>query len=314
MSTEFLIKTSDQLYEISELITKISFTDKLNDGCSKLEFSYIDDDLYIENGSAVRFKYNDAEIFNGIVFKVEQGKEKEINVTAYDQLRYCKVKDIIVTKNDTVTTLVNRMCIYFGLRKGSLTDTGYILPISVQDNKTWIDIIYTAISDTLVNKGKKYALRDEFGSIALRDLEDLQLDLILGDESLCYDYNYVRSIDDDFYNQIKIYIKGNEAKSSQIVSSKDDGSIKKYGLLQYFESADKDMNAAQAKSKADMLLRLYNREMETLTLECLGDTRIRAGNSFYGLIDDIGLNRRLIVKKVTHNFIPNHTMNLEVSI
>lgn len=314
MSTEFLIKSSDQFYEISELITKVSFTDKLNNGCSKLEFSFIDDDLRIENGSAVRFKYNGAEIFNGIVFKVGQGKRKEISVTAYDQLRYCKVKDTIVTKEDTVTTLVNRMCLYLGLRKGTLTDAGYILPLSVHDDKTWLDIIYTAISDTLVNKGKKYALRDEFGSITLRDLEDLQLDLILGDESLCYDYQFSRSIDEDFYNQVKIYIKGDEAKSGQMVSAKDDNSIKKYGLLQYFEAADNKTNASQAKAKADVLLRLYNREMQTLTLECLGDTRIRAGSNFYGLIDDIGLNRRLIVKEVTHNFMPNHTMSLEVSI
>jgi len=73
-------------------------------------------------------------------------------------------------------------------------------------------------------------------------------------------------------------------------------------------------NSAQAQSKADTLLRLYNRELETLALECLGDTRVRAGNSFYGQIEDISLNKRLIVKSVTHEFIPVHTMSLEVMI
>ena len=311
---EFLVEVDGQIYEISELVTSVSYTDKLNDGCSKLEFSYIDDDLVIKNGNVVRFKYDNTNIFYGYVFKVSRNKGKEITVTAYDQLRYCKAKDTIVVKNDTITTLVNKMCNYFNLRKGMLTDTKYKLPVSVQDDKTWLDIIYTAISDTLTNTGKWYCLRDEFGSIAIRDLEDLTLNLILGDESFAYDYEYEKSIDDDFYNQIKIVSDNEKTGKRDVYIAKDSNSINKYGLLQYFEVLDKNANPSQAKSKADTLLKLYNREVETLELSCLGDTRVRAGNSFYGQIEDISLNKRLIVKSVTHEFVPVHTMSLEVMI
>ena len=292
----------------------ISFTDKLNDGCSKLELSYIDDNVKISNGSTVRLKFNNSNIFYGVVFKHDKNSKKEITVTAYDQLRYAKTKDTIVCRNDTVTTLVSRMCNYFGLKKGVLANTGYSLPTGIQDDKTWLDIIYSSISDTLMNTGKKYCLRDEFGSIALRDLNDLQLNLVLGDESLVYDYDYEKSIDDEFYNQIKIYVKGNDnASVGSFVSTKDEDSIKKYGLLQYFEAVENE-NSSQAKSKADTLLRLYNHEVESLSLKCLGDTRVRAGSSFYGQIGDISLNKRLIVKSVTHDFLPTHTMTLEVAI
>lgn len=311
---EFLVQVDSSLYDISELVTKVTYTDKLNDGCSKLEFSYINEDLIIINGSTVRFKYNDTEIFNGHVFKVSRSDKKEISVTAYDQLRYCKAKDVIVVKDDTTTTLVKRMCHYFNLRTGTLSDTGYILDTTVHDDKTWLDIIYTAINDTLFNKGLKYALRDEFGAITLRDLEDLTLNLILGDQNLCYGYDYEQSIDDEFYNQIKIYLKGENAHDSQFVSAKDDTSIEKYGMLQYFEASDGNSNASKAKKKADILLKLYNREVESLSLDCLGDTRIRAGSSFYANISDINFNKRLFVKQATHKFLPNHTMSLEVTI
>lgn len=314
MNMEFLVEVNGQIYEISELVKSVSYTDKLNDGCSKLEFSYIDDDLRIQNGSVVRFRYDEANIFYGYVFKHDQNKQKEITVTAYDQLRYCKAKDTIVVKNDTIDSLVRKMCNYFNLKVGTLASTGYKLPTSVQDDKTWLDIIYTAISDTLMNTGKWYCLRDEFGSIAVRDLEELQLDLVLGDESLAYDYEYGKSIDDNFYNQIKIVSDNETTGKRDVYIAKDSNSIAKYGLLQYFEVLDKNYNPSQAKVKTDTLLKLYNREVETLELNCLGDTRVRAGNSFFGQIEDINLNRRLIVRSVTHKFIPVHTMSLEVML
>ena len=311
---EFIVKVDGVDYEISELVKSVSYTDKLNDGCSKLEFTFVDDDLQIQNASVVRFRYNGANIFYGYVFKHGQNKTKEITVTAYDQLRYCKAKDTIVVKDDTITTLVNKMCNYFNLKKGILADTRYKLPVSVQDDKTWLDIIYSAIDDTLTNTGKWYCLRDEFGNIVIRDLQELQLDLILGDESLAYDYEYEKSIDEDFYNQIKIVSDNESTGKRDVYITKDSGSIAKYGLLQYFEVLDKNANPSQAKAKADALLKLYNREVETLELKCLGDVRVRAGSSFYGQIEDIGLNKRLIVKSVTHEFVPVHTMELEVML
>lgn len=313
-SVEVLVEVDGKIFEISELVTKLSYTDKLNDGCGKLEFSYVADDLKIENGSIVRFKYDDADIFYGVVFKRGINKKGEVSVTVYDQLRYAKAKDIIISKNDTVTTLANKMCNFFGLRIGTLTDTRYALPVSVHDDQTWLDIIYGGISDTLRNVGRWYSLRDEFGNIALKDIEDLKLDLVLGDESLAYDYEYSKSIDDETYNQIKVSIPNENTGKYDTYVVRDNESITRFGLLQYFELLDKKGTPAQARAKADMLLRLYNRETDSLTLDCLGDTRIRAGSSFYGKVEDIDLNKRLIVRSVTHNYLPVHTMQIEVAI
>lgn len=310
---ELIVSNDKEIYDITELANSVSYTDKLNDGCSKLEFNVTDSDVKIENANEVRFVYDDIK-FSGFVFKHGRNKKGETTVTAYDQLRYAKAKDTIVAQKDTATTLTKRMCNYFNLRTGKLTDTKYILPTEPHEDKTWLDIIYGAIRETLVNKGTWYSLRDENGLIALRDIDELKLDLVLGDKSLVYDYDYQKSIDDNFYNQIKIYVKGKDDKTvGHFVSAKSDGSIKRYGLLQYFEAME-NKNASQAKSKADMLLKLYNHEAEILSLECLGDTRIRAGSSFYGQIEDIEFEKTLIVRSVTHKFIPIHTMQIEVAI
>lgn len=311
---EFLVEIGNKVYEISDLVTNITYTDKLNDGCSKLEFSYINKDLVIKNGSTVRFKYNNSNIFFGYVFKVGSNSSKECSVTAYDHLRYCKAKDTIIVSNSTLGALVKKMCNYFSLRVGVINGTSFILPNSIQDDKTWLDIVYTSISDTLMAIGRKYSLRDEFGCVALRDLEDLKLNLILGDESLAYAYEYEKSIDDEFYNLIKLVSDNESTGKRDAYIVKDSNSINKYGLMQYFEVLDKNYNNSQAKTMADNLLKLYNRETETLTIKCIGDTSVRAGNSFNAKIKDIDLDKRLIVKTATHNFIPHHTMDLEVMI
>lgn len=310
----FIVKTDDKIYDISELVTKVSFQESLNEGCSKLEFTYIKKDLNIKNGSIIRFTYDSVGIFQGYVFKMSRGQDQDINITAYDQLRYCKAKDTLFLKDDTVSTITHKMCNYFHLSKGTITDTGFVLPVGVQDDKTWLDIIYSAISDTLKAKKKWYALRDEFGKIALRELGELDQDLILGDASLCYDYKYEKSIDDDFYNMIKLVTVDEAAEKANVTVVKDDKSIYSYGFLQYYEKFDKNYSSAQVKEMADSLLSLYNRESESVSLECLGNTKIRAGTSFQAVIKNIGLNKRLIVKSVTHQFLPLHTMSLEVMI
>jgi hypothetical protein len=309
---QFIIKTDEKIYDISELVTKVSFRDSLNDSCSKLEFSYINKNLNIKNGSIVRFTYKDTNIFQGYVFKVSRNKGTEISVTAYDQLRYCKAKDTVYTKGKTVSSITEQMCNYFHLQKGHIAKSDYFLTTSLQDDKSWLDIIYSAVSDTLLNKGKWYVLRDEFGSITLREIGELSLKLILGDSSLCYDYKHELSIDDEFYNLIKLVIKDEEAKQAEVIISKADKSISTFGVLQYYKNIDKNYNAVQAKKMADNLLDLYNKEAESVSFECIGDTSVRAGNSFQAIIEDINLNERLIVKSVTHNYIPNHTMSLEV--
>lgn len=312
---EFLIKINETVYEISQLVTKVSYTDKLNDGCSKLEFTLINDNLKIQNSSVVQFKYSGANIFYGFVFKHEMNKKGEITVTAYDKLRYCKAKDTIQVRNVSVTDLVKTMCTRFDLPQGTITDTSYKLATGVQDDKTWLDIVYEGIRETLQNKSEWYVLRDEFGSISLRNISELKLDLVLGDASLCYGFNYGKSIDDEFYNQIKLVSDNEKTKKRDVYIVKNSASIQRFGLLQYFQVLDKNYNASQAKEMANALLGLYNQEQETLDLDCIGDVSIRAGSSFYAQIADVGLDKkRLIVRTVTHNFLPTHTMSMEVAI
>lgn len=324
---QLCVENDKVIYEISEMCSEISWKDELNNGASVLEFTYLyDGELMIKNGDVVRLT-NTSEadgIFFGEVFKVSMGEDRKVKVKAYDQLRRGKSKDIIPLEGgkDTVVTITQAMCRRMNMKAGKMPGSvSYKVPKSkVKYQDTWIDVIYGLIGDTLVNtkteadpQGTWYRLADIYGEIRIDDLRDLQLPLVLGDESLAYGYSWEKTIDDDFYNIVKISWMDEKSGKAQTVQSFDQDSVNRYGNLQYYEHvSDKSADAAKLQEKTKNLLRLYNHEKETIKLSCIGDHSVRAGCSIYGSVADIGLDRRVIVKTVTHKYLPTHTMELEV--
>lgn len=271
-----------------------------------------DDKLVFANGDPVKLTVDGTDMFYGFVFKKSNDRDGFIDVTAYDQLRYLKNKDTFVDEGLKASDLLQRLAKDFNLQTGEVEDTGYMIETIVEENTSLFDMIENAMDETLRNTGKLYVLYDNVGKLCLKNIESLKLDLFI-DAETGGNFTYETSIDSDVYNKVKLAYDNDKTGKRELYVTKDSEKVNKWGVLQYFESI-KTTKGAQAK--ADALLKLYDVEVQKLTIkDAFGDPRVKAGCSLLVKLDlgDAQVSQYLVVEKVTHNFEGDvHRMDMDM--
>lgn len=280
---------------------------------SKLEFTIVMDDiLQFCEGNSVRLYHKGVGIFYGYIFQKKRDKENHIKIVAYDQLRYFKNKDTYVYSNKTASELVKMFAEDFNLKYNVIEDTKYKIS-RVEENKTLFDMILTALDDTLREKKEMYVLYDEFGRITLKNVASMKLDTVMNNDVI-EDFDYNSSIDSDTYTKIKLVRDNEESGKRDVYIAQDSAHMRSWGILQMFDTVDKNMSEAEIKQKCDILLKLYNKKTKSLSLKnALGDIRVRAGClvPVFLNLGDIDLQNYMLVEKVKHTFENNsHFMDL----
>lgn len=277
----------------------------------KLEFSVVKDEIIsFQEGNLVQLMVDNKNVFKGYVFTKKRSSDQIIKVTAYDQLRYLKNKDTQVFENRTASQIIKELAGKFKLLTGAIEDTGYVIATRVEDNKTLMDIIQSALDITLQNRNKMYVLFDDFGAISLKSIDSLKLDVLI-EKSTAEDFDYTSSIDSNTYNFIKLAYDNDKTKKRDIYEAIDSKNIAAWGLLQYYEKVNQNTNA---KAKADGLLKLYNKKTRNLSVSnAIGDIRVRGGCLIPVWLElgDIKVQNYMLVETVKHTFKSNeHYMDI----
>lgn len=322
-SLELIVQSSEDgtIWDLSSIASSVSTSKAIDNSAGKCSFS-IDTDkqkVKIPMGSTVSLTVTQngkkKGKFFGYVFTSEPNGQ-EANITAYDQLRYLKNNETYVLTGQTMENIIKLIGNDFGLRLGTIEGSGYILPERVEDNKALGDIIQRAIDFTLQGTRKQYIIRDEFGYLCCRDVSKLVTNLVIGDVSLLNQYNYKESIDSETYNSVKLYKDNKDTGKRETYIVLDSDNIKRWGKLQKYESVDENMTDVQIRTKAEQLLRLYNRIERTLTLQCEGVIDLEPGNGVYLEITDIPgvvFTQNALITKIDDSYKGGiHTMDLEV--
>lgn len=314
MKADILIQNGDiGYYPIVEECISLEWDRKGTPG--KLKFSVINDGtISFQEGNRVKLAVDGTDVFYGFVFtKNRSGRTPNvIEVTAYDQLRYFKNKDTYNFTNKTATEIVTMLAGDFGLKTGTLEDTGYKIASLPENNTALFDMVQDALDETLKAKSKLYVLYDDFGKLMLRNIENMKLDLLI-DVDTIGNYTYSSTIDNQTYNQITIRYENAQTGEKNVFVTRDSSHIKAWGLLQY---TDKVETPTSGIAKAEALLKLYNEKTRSLSItDALGDIRVRAGSSVIVKLGlgDINVQSYLLVERVTHKFTQNqHLMDLKL--
>ena len=312
MKVDLYIYNGKKAY-IPAVLDGITWTTERKGTPGKLEFKvYQDNKLKFTEGNAVSLMVDKKKIFYGYVFEKKRNDDKTITVTAYDQLRYLKNKDTIMYSGKKASEVVKMLADSFHLACGKLADTGYVIPSRVESNKTLFDIIQNALDQTLLNTGKLYVLMDVFGSLELKNIEELTTNVLIDTET-CKDIDYTSGIDGETYNKIKLTYDNEDTGKRDVYIAQDSNNINNWGVLQYYDTLQEGENGA---SKVEKLLKYYNQKTRTLDVKgAFGNTKVRAGYYvFVNLqLDDLKVQNYMLCEKVTHKFEENnHTMDLSL--
>lgn len=268
----------------------------------KLTFTVMNDNtLAFYEGDAVRFYHKDKGIFFGYVFEKKRSTNRYITVTAYDQLRYFKNKETMSYVGKTAAQVLKMIIEDFRLKAGDIDNTNHVIASRVEDNQDLFTIVNNALEITTRQTGKLYALYDSFGSLNLKEVNNLKLDLLINSES-GETFDYVSSIDQSTYNQVKLFREDKKNKKREIFIAKDTAKQNEWGILQLTDSLQEGENG---QVKADTLLKLHNQKTRSLNIgKAFGDIRVRGG-SIIGVqlnLGDLSVANYMMVENVKHSF------------
>lgn len=305
------------IMDYSTAITSAELTTNRFDSPAKLTFTALEKNgISIPEGSSVGLAVDGVKMFKGYVFTAEQNRDGEVQYTAYDQLRYLKANASYTFEAMTLGQIIQQVAADFDLTCGELVDTGYAFPCLIQENESCLDTIFNALSETIYRTGKIFNFYDNAGELTLTEARGMYSDIIIGDGSLATDFTYKRDIDSDTYNRVKLVRPNEEAGMADTYVMEDTDTQAKWGILQYYDQVDENLNAAQIEQMCESYLQYYNRVVQELSIDALGVPGLRAGMIVPVRISAVGslaVSRLLLAEKVTHKFDGDiHTMSIDV--
>lgn len=309
-----------RIWDVSNIVTDITWKTSRTGKPATLDFSIVSDGVYqwkdfdIQNGYIVRFSHNENNLFYGYIFTVSTGTDLLIKVTAYDQIRYLLNNDTFIFTDVTADQVISRIAKLNGFKVGFLTKGIYKIPSMVEDNQKLLDMIMKAIDQTLSYKKQLLVFYDDFGELTLRESSLTTPPVMIGKKHHLFDYSVKRSIDSDTYNLVKMYQDNKESGERKHFVYKDSVNIKNWGILQKYEQAQTGWNEAQINQYAQTRLQSYSHEQITMSIESIGDNKIRAGKYIYILLDEFK-TQVYLVEECSHKFSGGeHTMSLDVKV
>ena len=271
---------------------------------SKMTFTVLKDGVInFGMGTKAVLKINDDVEWSGYVMHKHRTKDVKIECTAYDNLRYLKVKlyqsfENVQNAADPVKKILDMLELPVGeideLKQATQGDV-------VFDGKEALEVIEELIGSHAALSLENLVFFDKAGKIYLKKLDNMRVTNQFFTAGEMEDWDYTTSIEDS-YNSIMIDVLQSDGEThDRFVTVEDEGNINRWGLLRYVAQSNEEIEAIESKAK--VLLELLNREVRTLKLtKVVGNPQIRGGSMIAVKLNlgDMLLYSWMVVKEVTH--------------
>ena len=318
MKTELLIqnKSTGKVWECSKSVPSVSWSTERTGTPGTLKFTVLKaGDLSFTEGDVVRFSVDGQLQFYGWVFTKVKNRWGEVDVTCYDRLRYLKANASYAFYGQKAGDMIRQIAADFQLDTGEIADTGWPIPSFIKEDESCLDMIGEAVQQTLLNTGDIYVFFDDGNGLALRRPEDMISDVVIGTGSYLTEYDYKTDIDAQTYNSVKLARPNEDTGKADVFVAENSDLIRRWGLLQLYQTVDGDVNDAQVKAQAAASLAYYGRRMRTIQVSSLGVPGLRAGQMVLMRVPDLGdiaLNQYVMLESVNHTWENDvHTMEFE---
>lgn len=304
-------KSNGDKYDLTNAVSSITWSGDYKSCGRRLEFSIISNPkdrnlnkIDIPLSSMVLFTENGKELFRGFVWEREKTNNRNtINYIAYDYgERLNKIKVSYNIKNETPTSIVNKICSEYGLKKGSIASS------SVKIKKIFIgtsiyNTIMTAYTEEYKKTGKKYMLHYEGDKLCVCEKGTVKLTVGFEDGKNIISSSYKESIS-SMVNKVLIV----DEDGNKVSEVKDDDMLKIHGLFQevYRKEEGKDANI-EAKA-------LLKGVEQTCSLSGFGDNSCVTGCGVQIKDSYTGLTGLFYIDSDTHTWQGNdYKIDLELN-
>ena len=337
-------------YDLRNVVANVKWITDLNFSAGELTFDLIQKahPIIPYTGDIIKFRWSHHKIFYGYVFDYKVKEDNTVSVTCYDKERYLKNQDSIVWKSGTIADRFNNVCKRAGIKHKVVDKPTHKVAAEVCDGKTYFDMLKSAITKTLSATKHMYYVYCNYDTVELRRAPYKKLKIIIGSKSAMTSFSYAVDINDTA-NVVKVIqkdVKKSQAKSAtakqkkangknqkttsakaktskkdeakrtsfKIVSAKGD-STEQWGKLQVTVNKKNKANHAQMVKQAKDELHKRNRANKELTVDCIGNVDLVAGNAVTIKINDINKTlKNCPILKAEHEFGTDYKCHLTMKV
>ena len=301
------IVTDDGEKDISELLTKCTWSGDLSQAARQLEFSFVQSTntpaINVKSGSVVYGADDEGNlVFIGKVYQIENDrKASTVNITAYDNLYILNKSKTTRKYTDALPEdIAVEICKEMNIAVGEIAKTGERVSF-IANNRTGYQIIQGAYTEAHKKNEKIYQCVMNGNKLLV--IEQGELCGVILDSSANMSESVYRESIENIVNRVLVVDDSGNAIGSAV---EDSESQAEYGIV--IQATCREHKNKNSTEEAKDLIKVAKREG---TVVAIGDYRAKTGYSLQ--INDANFAGKFYVKSDSHTFRNNsHEMRLKL--